>query len=213
MTNSYLDIISDQLWLMIKSGLYCRVECIYIGCLGSNEEIIKLQNLFHDYEKIKIISHSPNLQSYEFHTLKILRAISISQPSFYGFYIHTKGVSYPGNEGGKYWRDYMNHYILTEWKEAVLQLDNGSDTYGVKLLTPLDIMTNPAKKLHYSGNFYWFKSEYAKTLVPIESLNQNDRFEAEMYICSNSPVAATGCQLFVDYNTKGKFIPHDYTTR
>ena len=208
MINNYLDIVSEQLRLIIKSGLYCKSECIYVGCLGSQEEKLKLQNLFHDYIKINIVSHDTVLERYEFHTLKILRKIVLSQPNFCGFYIHTKGVSYPDNEGGKYWRDYMNYYILTDWKEAVRQLHNGYDTYGVKLLYPRDTtITNPVDKMHYSGNFYWFKSEYAKKLVPIESLNQKDRFEAEMYMCSNSPKAATGCQDFVDYNTKGIFKP------
>ncbi|MDD4970789.1 MAG: hypothetical protein PHT07_15285 [Paludibacter sp.] len=202
--NDYLSIISEQLQLIIKSGLYCKVERIYVGCLGSQEERLNLQKFFHDYDKIQIISHSTVIENYEFHTLKILRNVCLSQPDFYGFYIHTKGVSYPGNEGGKYWRDYMNYYIITDWKEAVRNLDTGYQTYGVKLLSHLDL---PARKMHYSGNFYWFRSEYAKTLRPVESLNQNDRFEAEMYMCSNSPIAATGCQLFVDYNTKGTFNP------
>jgi hypothetical protein len=204
MINDYMTVISEQLRLIIKSGLYAKCECIYVGCVGPQEERLKLQNFFHDQSKIKIVSHNTNLQSYEFLTLKILRSTSLALPKFYGFYIHTKGVSYPGHEGGKYWRDYMNYYVLTDWREAVKMLDAGYDTYGVKLLTTKD---PKVKKTHYSGNFYWFKSEYAKTLVPVESLNQKDRFEAEMYMCSNSPIAATGCQDFVDYNTKGTFKP------
>jgi len=205
MINDYLDIVSEQLRLIIKSGLYANCDCIHVGCLGPAQERAALDVFFHDHSKIKIVTHSTDLEKYEFQTLKILKSESTNAlPVFYGFYIHTKGVSYPGNEGGKYWRDYMNYYILTNWKEAVLNLSKGYEVYGVKLQTIRDL---PAKKMHYSGNFFWFKSEYAKTLPNIDSLDQKNRFEAEMYICLNNPIAATGCQEFIDYDTLGTFKP------
>ena len=62
--------------------------------------------------------------------------------------------------------------------------------------------------LHYSGNFFWFYSGYVKTLPEIVTLDIKDRNNAEFWICSGkNPEAATLCQKFVDYNTKGKFIP------
>jgi hypothetical protein len=61
--------------------------------------------------------------------------------------------------------------------------------------------------MHYSGNFFWFNSEYVSTLPPIDSLDKSNRYNAETWICLENPIAATACQLFVDYNTKGEFQP------
>lgn len=46
---------------------------------------------------------------------------------------------------------------------------------------------------------------YSRNLKDPMTLNKKDRFDAEMWIGLNNPNAATLCQLFVDYNTKGKF--------
>jgi hypothetical protein len=146
--NEYYEIVAEQFRLILESGLYCNCENIYVGCIGTKENILKLELFFSDYKKIKIISTSQNAIEYEYLTLRLLKnAVSHSCVHFYGFYIHTKGVSFPGHEGGKYWRDYMNYYNLTDWRIAYKSLESGHDTYGVKLLTEKD---EPAHKLHYS---------------------------------------------------------------
>lgn len=204
MINKYMDIVKCQIQNIISSGLYDRVDKIYVGCLGEKQEYKVLKNYLFGFDKIEIYSYGLDIEKYEFHTLKIVREFSINESKFYGFYIHTKGCSYPGNAGGKYWLDYMNYYNITLWGKAIENLDIGYYTYGVKLLPN---SYPPSFKMHYSGNFYWFNSEYISTLPPIESLNQNDRFEAETWIGLESPIAATACQAFVDYNTDGIFEP------
>jgi hypothetical protein len=201
--NDYMNIVNEQFNIIIESGLYHKCKTIYIGCIGEKKEYLNLLNYFADYHKVKIESYSDNNSEFEFLTLKILKKVS-DKDNFYGFYIHTKGVSYQKNIGGKYWRDYMNYYNLACWRDAIGHLKLGYDTYGVKLLSA---RMEPAKKLHYSGNFYWFRSDYAKTLKPVESFDLKNRFDAEVYICSNHPIAATACQDFVDYTQKGTFKP------
>ena len=149
---------------------------------------------------------SNNCKDYEFLTLNFLDKISRIRNSFYGLYIHTKGVNHPGNEGGKYWCDYMNHYLIIKWKEAVKHLDIGYDLYGVKLIPANEA---PAHRLHYSGNFFWFWSDYISYLPSVDKLNKSNRGTAEMWVCSGNPIAGTGCQVFVDYDTKGKFKPFE----
>lgn len=203
MVNHWLDIVQVQLSLMVESGLYDVVESIDVCCVGNSEEYIKLENIQFIYDKIKIIGRSENLLEYEFITLKHMQK-DVSNKNCYCLYVHTKGCSYPCNEGGKYWLDYMNYYNITKWEEAVECLDKGYETYGVKLLTERD---KPAYSMHYSGNFFWAKSKYINTLVDVDRLNKQNRGAAEMWLCSNKPIAATGCQEFVDYNTKGVFKP------
>ena len=205
MINNYLDIVKDQIELIVKSELYDRIDNLYIGCLGKKNELINLLALIAPYDKISVEAYNHDILKYEFFTLDILHFESQNSDKFYGFYIHTKGCSYPGNEGGKYWLDYMNYYNLTHWKEAVKNLDVGYYTYGVKLIPSSN---PPVFNMHYSGNFFWFNSEYTATLDNIESLDNKNRYNAETWICSGQPLAATGCQLFVDYNTEGVFEPY-----
>lgn len=196
--NNYFDVISEQLKIIIDSGLYSECSNIFVGCVGEN--ISETSNLFSHYPKIKILSHKRNLKEFEFATLSLLHEKSKTEPPFYGFYFHTKGVSYPDNEGGKHWRDYMNYFNLKKWVENVKKLDEGFQTCGVKFI-------KDGFPPHYSGNFFWFNSEYTRTLAPITKLNKKDRYAAEMWLCSNYPKVACLCDKFVDYKTKGEFVP------
>ena len=196
MVNEWERIVKDQLRLIYNSGLYDEVETIKIGALGMG--ISKLKEIISVYPKCEIVRHNVDITKYEFWTLRIAHEDAKSEKPFYGLYLHTKGVSYPNHPGGKYWRDYMGYYNVVKWKEAVKQLRKGFDTCGVKL-------TAGRFPLHYSGNFFWFKSSYLKRLKDPCSCNIKDRFEAEFWSCTGDPKAATLCQDFVDYNTKGSF--------
>lgn len=198
--NNWEEIVKSQVELINESGLIDEIEEIKIGCLGSDENMELLKTILPD--KYVIHYHSANIHEYEFATLRLIEQDAKTEKPYYGLYFHTKGVSFPGNSGGKYWRDYMNYYNICLWKECQKKLRKGYDTCGVKLLTESDY---PAYKLHYSGNFFWFKSSYIKKCKKIEQLNLKDRFQAEFWIGTGSPTASTLCQKFVDYNTIGTF--------
>lgn len=200
MVNHWKDILVEQISLMRISGLYDRVKNIYVGCIGAPEQLEILRRIVNPYPKIIVALYGSNARMYEFMTLALLKQKADILSQHYGFYIHSKGVSYPGNEGGKYWRDYMNYYNITRWKDAVEKLDFGYDTCGVKLV-------NKIYPLHYSGNFFWYNSEYVKVLPDLVKIDRTDRFKAEMWICMGQPICATLCQDFVDYNTTGIFKP------
>jgi hypothetical protein len=207
MINDWQKILSEQIFIMRESGLYDYMRVANVCALGSMEELEKLQNYIIANPMLRIGLHSENLKEYEFATLRYMKEVmDRGSDDLYGFYIHSKGVSWPegtrGYEGGKYWRDYMNHYILRKWFDDVYHLDKGYDLCGVKLI-------NRGWPLHYSGNFFWFKSGYVKRLISVDRMNLKDRFNAEMWICSGQPIAATLCQDFVDYDTKGIFKPEE----
>lgn len=203
--NHALDIIEEQLKCLLESGLYERCDSVRIGLIIADKSLNDgFYQVIKGYDKISLLEISHNELDYEFITLDRLKHSCDVEQSFYGLYIHTKGVSYPGNEGGKYWRDYMNYYNITKWKDAVNDLDLGYELYGVKLLTQND---GPAHKMHYSGNYFWFWSDYVSLLEYPRKLNRKNRGEAEMWICSGNPIAGTGCQVFVDYDTRGEFKP------
>lgn len=200
MINKWESIFREQLSIIKESGLYDEVKTIYIGCLGKKEELTKLNSIIDNDEKLRLGAYMEDIGSYEFLTLEVIKRKADISGKFFGFYVHTKGVSWPDHPGGKYWRDYMNHYNLKLWKDNVINLCIGYDTSGVKIV-------NKNFPLHYSGNFFWFNSEYVKTLPTLNKLDRTDRFKAEMWIGMAQPICATLCQDFVDYNTKGTFKP------
>lgn len=205
--NHWIEVVNEQLRIVVDNGLYNACEKIYIGCLGKEENLIRLKEILKEYPKYEVEYHSETVEEYEYATMRILKQkADESQEPFYGFYYHTKAISWPKERrasayiGGTYWRNYLNFYNLKRWMDGVAKLNEGYDTCGVKLLQPNE---SPAKKLHYSGTYFFFKSEYAKKLPLVESLNTSDRMEAELYICYANPNAATLCQDFVDYRNKG----------
>jgi hypothetical protein len=202
MINDWMDILDEQVTIMKESGLYDEMRVCNIGAIGQFMQLEKLNEYIKKNDKLQFVVHSEDLKRYEYLTLRYIKEVCDKGSDFYGFYVHSKGVSYPAppyNEGGKYWRDYMNHYVIRDWKEDVRHLDLGYDTCGVKYI-------NKKWPPHYSGNFFWFKSLYVKDhLLDVNRMNLKDRFNAEMWICSGNAIAATLCQDFVDYNTKGIF--------
>lgn len=200
MINDWHEIMREQASWIIESGLYSNCKTIYIGAVGPAKGLEIIKALHEVYPKFQLADHSPDVTKFEFLTLKHLKAVCDLKNPFYGFYIHSKGVSWPKHEGGKYWRDYMNYFILVRWRDCLWHLDKGYDTCGVKIV-------NRGFPLHYSGNFWWFKSDYIQRLPDIQRLNQRDRFQAEMWIGMAQPICATLSQEFVDYNTKGVFKP------
>ena len=202
MINHWQDIVAEQLSLLGQSGLFDKLSSIKICCLGSEESREELEKLLLTEEgKAEIVYHSTNIKEYEFPTLKVLWDDANDSKPFYGVYFHTKGASFPNHSGGKYWRDYMNHYNITKWKDCEKNLRKGYDLCGVKYIPE---SVRPYKK-HYSGNFFWFKSSYVKTLKDPLQMDLSDRYNAEFWIGTGDCVPASLCQLFVDYNTKGEF--------
>lgn len=198
--NHYEEVIREQLNCILDSGLYDAVENIYIGALGENKEFAILIDILRKYPKFIISEYSRSIDLFEFHTLHLLKEFADTETeSYYLFYFHSKGISFSKKQnevayhGGGRWRKFMNQYTLTKWRDNVEQLDFGYETCGTQL------RPNREWKEHYSGNFFWAKSEYVKLLKPIYSLNLKDRFQAEFYICSAHPIAATLSQEFYDY--------------
>ena len=81
----------------------------------------------------------------------------------YVYYCHTKGASYKQNLKSDIWRRGMAEAILEKsWRECVGKLDDGNNTCGIMI-----------KNGHYSGNFWWAKASYIRTLrKPLRSKNR-----------------------------------------
>lgn len=140
-------------------------------------------------------------------------------------YIHTKGITSVINhlKTGRvdqyinyyYWRQYLNWGVLESWYRCIEALKI-YDVAGV------NYYSKPAP--HFSGNFWWSKSDYIKKLpdpatkewwrkLQEETTDQwlkyvSDRFRDEQWLCSLSDVKV--CNLFElkqEDNPASKYLP------
>lgn len=193
--NGYEKVVEEQIADLINSGLYRAAEKIYVTVCGEHTD--KACVLFSGLKKFELCIIDDD--RYEFPSIELLQSDCDSDEKMWIFYIHTKGVSYLDGRGD-YWRQFMMYFNVEKWKDCIQKLRDGHETVGIKLL---EAKSHYPK--HYSGNFWWATSEYIKRLPKVSELNQQDRFQAEFWICSGSPNAASLCQLNIDYENKPNY--------
>ena len=172
MINHWYSVVTDQMRILLTSGLYDACDEISIGCIGFPEEKALLEKLVVNlYPKLKIKYFSENPMEYEFPTLKLIEA-DISP--HVGFYFHTKSITRPFETIINHWRGWLNESILNHWREHYERVCNGYDVSSVNEMKSPD---------HFSGNFWWFRRDYIYRLPKIDTLDKNNRFAAEQWIC------------------------------
>lgn len=214
MVNHYESIIKEQLNEIVVSGLYDAVDEIFVGCVGDKKNIDSVRAIFFAHNKIRISTHQSNVKKFEFPTLSLIqkKASQIHEKDFFCFYIHTKGVTYPNSphyEGGNAFRAFLNHYVITKWKDCVKLLYNGRDVAGAGWIDSGEFPT------HFRGNFWWANSEYIKSLPELSSIDKKNRFMAEFWIGSNDPYAGVLSKTRLDYDNAVSIVQreiHDKNT-
>lgn len=170
--NDYYTVFTDQLRIMLTSGLYDACEEINIGFIGFAEDKQLFDRLFVAlYPKLKVRYYSGEPMEYEFPTLKLIED-DIS--AYAGLYFHTKGVTRPFEPIISHWRSYLNEYVVNRWREHYKNVCDEYDASSVNFLRSPD---------HFSGNFYWFNRDYIFKLPKIDDLDKNNRYQAEQWIC------------------------------
>lgn len=199
MINNYKNVVREQVQALISSGLYEASEEIQVVLAGDPADAKEITDYFAKHPKFKVVEIS-SIKAYEFPTIKRVKLRADKQDKEFYYYIHTKGVTYPNHLGGKYWRDYMMWYNVNKWEDCVAKLMEGYEMCGCKL-----VENHRAFPMHYSGNFWWARSEYLKRCPPVDGLNHQDRYQAEFWSCKGTPNAATLCQVYVDYDKNPPF--------
>lgn len=167
--NNWEDVLKHLLFTIKDSGLYNYVSQINCGILGNYNN----SSIFTDEPKINIIYNELNTQYYEVLTLNHLHKTSCeSNENFYVLYFHTKGVKHIDNpnlyKNVKDWVDFMLYFNVYHHKKCIEVLKT-YDAVGVNLNK--SIKDNVPS--HYSGNFWWSKSDYIKKLGPVVYYNYN----------------------------------------
>jgi hypothetical protein len=171
-TTIWYTIITDQLRILLTSGLYDECEEIRIGFIGTAEDKALFDKLFTSiYPKLKVRFYSTDPSLYEFPTLKLIENDS---SDYVGFYFHTKGVTRPFEPIISHWRAWLNESVINLWRGHYKNVCDEYDASSVNFLRSPD---------HFSGNFYWFNRDYIFKLPKIDSLDKNNRYQAEQWVC------------------------------
>jgi beta-1,4-mannosyl-glycoprotein beta-1,4-N-acetylglucosaminyltransferase len=158
---NWRNIFSKMMFKLKNSGLYSIISEIRMTVLGSDYN--PSDPLFSD-AKINIRFHSPDISLYERPALNFLIEDSNNETDFYVLYIHSKGVKHFGDiireSNVNDWCEYMYHFNVYKHMTCIDELNNGAYAVGCNL-------QERDAPLHYSGNFWWSKSNHVKHLPKI----------------------------------------------
>lgn len=166
----YLSIVEEQMKCLVDSGLYAQTTKILVFICSFNDNDTSLLRIIEEYDtekKCVLITSAENI--YEKFAINNYQGY-ITDDFYYVYYFHTKAVSRgPGTLFDRR-RKILNYYTLVLHK-LNLELLETYDAVGCSLTT--------RPSLHFSGNFWWAKSEHVRTLPP----SGNEYLDPEMYIC------------------------------
>lgn len=183
-------VVIEQMRALKNSGLEGAANEIHIGINGGDDDLAFL--LAHAPERSEFHVHGHKARS-ELHTLRILQSWIRSNPWFYVFYHHSKGVTQPGSEEKSNHRRTMEKALVWNWSQCVADLARGFEAVGINLVDP---DTRPAfgRLRFFAGNFWWARAEYLlqlPTLPPtVKAWTVPERCRAEFWIgqCRRRPV-------------------------
>jgi hypothetical protein len=179
-------IIDEQLSLIKKHFDFPYKLNVGISIANDN---IPTDYIINKFEKIRDVRSKGN----EFVTLELIETdVKKFGDSDYILYIHTKGASKQDLENVVSWRHLMNYFNIEKVKN-VFKLFEKTDynTYGVLLGTA-------GKWKLYSGNFWWAKASYLKT-IKMDGVRKN-RFNAEVDFVQNG----VDWKPYSSYNREGE---------
>jgi hypothetical protein len=167
-------IIDEQLSLIEKHFNFRYILNIGISIANDDTSISKILEKFtKENHKVRDVKAYGN----EFVTLDLIEKDKEKfGDSDYILYIHTKGASKQNSSQYQNiisWRHIMNYFNIEKVNNVFKLFEKTEfNTYGILF------------DKFYMGNFWWMKSDYAKT-INIEMINKSNRYMAEGGYLSN----------------------------
>ena len=160
--------IDDHVAQLRSSGLIevakvnmCITMPIYLDFGNFGKDILMYINKRYPFINVlDVRDTSEPTNIYEGQTLKVLHDRCLLDDNTLVLYTHSKGIGHP-TISSSCWRQILDHYSVDQWTKCVNILQTtDSDIVGVKDISILNV----------SGNVWWAKSSYIKTLPePIDS--------------------------------------------
>lgn len=170
------DTVTDQLQMLKDVGL----TTIRITHVGGQEQYVLAEGQRLNLD-LTLVRSDPQILHYE--TFAILEIERLAKESDLPImYLHTKGVSCPGDLVKWNWRKLMEHYVIRKWKEHLAELESTDyDTIGIN-------WRNEGFSPHYSGNFWIAKASHIRSLPDFPTYHASllmVRYTCEFWIGSS----------------------------
>lgn len=170
--NNYIDVVGEIVDQIVASGLYEKCEKIFYSILGTADNAITQR--LSELNKFELIHTSADIKEVEYPTLINLYNFCSTNDPCHVLYLHTKGVSLPGDKFRQLWRKRLLQKTVTEYDICISHLNEGYDISG----SGWKEVPKRGEKInycagdypHYSGNFWWANSEYIKRLPDIKDI-------------------------------------------
>lgn len=150
------ELMSEQLTRLSEHELLETAETVFLCTNGNELNFMEAQNVLASERNIKFIHTSNRTDLWEYPTLDLVKrnCDAAANEEYNVFYFHLKGLSRLGDGRVTDWRNFMEYWMIDNWRTCVEKLDSGYDLVGT------NIIEQPW--LHSSGNFWWSKSSYIK---------------------------------------------------
>ena len=208
--NDFSHILLDKLKKLKASGLYERVDKIYLTLFGDieyhQEFLTDLKDLYSKIEYVLISNKEFNNEADTFNfMLKKAESYEKNTPMLY---IHTKGASHTHpilKKNINAWVRYLDLYTINKWEECLAGLDDNDAAGGFYVEDPK----------HFQGNLWWANSDYLKNLPRINNLNITHLNRGEFWILSNTNKVyalsgVTPVDMYQNYYCKDEDFPQGW---
>lgn len=204
------ELVDQKIELMRATGLWGAAAEIHLLLHYSTEPFQRWVTQFADDPRVKIKyfenSCRPLGESYS--NRYIWEDCWNSNEDFNLFRFHTKGLyqrTFPHWPVAEQWNQYYDYWNIERWENCVSAISGDYDAAGVNWHLPS----------HFSGNIWWAKSRYVKTLplLPLPHLVNcqknikyaySNRHDAELWVGLSNPIVKEfhhyehGCVYHVD---------------
>ena len=184
--NNWEEIVEEQLQRIFDSGLYDKLDRLYIGFNGKEK--------IRDYEgKISILYHMDKPKMYDLFILSFIQMLCFT---FEGqvFSIHAKGITHVDKPQFSDWRKLLEYFTLDRHEVCLKELEK-NDVAGSNWHLGEGYMGAHSKRAdghtvtpHFSASFWWANASYIRRL-PLINLEYN-RYESEFWIGKAEPLVA-----------------------
>jgi hypothetical protein len=155
-------------------GLLDTIDKLFLCNYGIplTDEIISCNDKLRNKIVVKNMINSTT--EFEVPTIKMIELFSEHNLNCKILYLHTKGISYSSHPHIEDWRNYMIYFLVKYHKKCIGLLDE-YDCVGC------NFQQSPFP--HFSGNFWWCKTNYVKTKKKLLPLR--DKHSAEWWLFDN----------------------------
>lgn len=185
-----IDVMSEQMAALIRSGLYPASTEMHVGVNGGAQDALVAGSILHaaGMDSANLMQHPDEFRG-EHPTLFFMKQWAETHPDWMVFYHHIKGACHAGNETWAAWRRCMENALVWRWQRCIMDLsDNSIEAAGTHWMTPErhpGIVAVP----NFAGNFWWARSSLIKRLPPIAqtAVERLNFYDAEAWIGRANP--------------------------